>query len=163
MAGNYGSMPPMAQRSGGVTAVAVVNFVLGGLGILCGLLAFLVGGLLAGGGGEMVEKEMKRQGKEFKADGGLATAGTIIMIASIIRIGWGAGAIVGGIGLLGRKQWGRTLCLALAGVAAVLALLDLYATFAQGFSNIVAVLFDGGYAAMVFIILLKPEVAAEFS
>jgi hypothetical protein len=159
------AMQPGAQpRSGGVTAVAVVNFVLGGLAILCGLLAFLGGAILSGAGSvsKEMEAEMRKKGVEVKS-GDIQAAGNLVMIVSFVTIGWGVCAIIGGIGLIGRKQWGRMLTLILAGVAVILALFGLYQTVSVSAMNILNVLIYGGYAALVFIILLKPQVAQEFS
>jgi hypothetical protein len=165
MAGQYG-MPPAAgaPRSGGVTAVAIVNFVLGGLAILCGLLGFLGGAVLSGASTltKEMEAEMKKKGVEVKS-GELQSAGTKAMIQSLVSLAWGAGAIVGGVGLIGRKQWGRSIALILAGVAVLMGLFALYQMFAESFMNILSLLIYGGYAALVFIILMKPESQAEFS
>src|SRR5262245_45397191 len=59
--------PP--QKSGLVTAVAIINFVLGGLGLLCGILAFAGGALLSGAGGAQskfeaaIQEAARKQGQ----------------------------------------------------------------------------------------------------
>jgi uncharacterized membrane protein (DUF2068 family) len=164
MAGTYGAPPPTGQRSGGVTAVAIVNFVLGGLAILCGLLGFLGGAVLSSAGSlsKEMEADMRKKGMEVKS-GDLQSAGTKAMFLSVVNLGWGVAAIVSGIGLIGRKQWGKLIALVLGAIAVLLALFALYQMFAESFMSILSVLIYGGYAATVFLILLKPEVKAEFS
>jgi hypothetical protein len=78
-------------------------------------------------------------------------------IIGIISALWGCGAIGAGIGILKRAQWGRVLGLLLAGVAALLAILNLVAM------NIVLVLTNGAYAGFSFAVLLQAKYKAEFA
>src|SRR5947209_19035550 len=98
-----------------VTAIAIVNFVLGGLSLLAGLFFFLVGGLFASAGRvqgdleRLAAQEFGRQGMDVPGSGvggSLAFLGTLMMILSIAALVWGAAAIPSGIGLLMRRNWG---------------------------------------------------------
>ena len=202
-------------KSGLVTAIAVINFVLGGLALLCGaiMLAFAsmftgasaaiatTGPMLVaqvpqpGQGGmpkgfpspeemkKLQEEAMKkmqgdpqfqdmmkkanvnaRQGRAA-VSGALAMIGTIIMIISIVNILWGGAAIAGGVGLLKRRNWGRILTLVLGGVAGTVGILYLVTMFmgAPAMSVIPSFLIYVGYAAFVFIVLLKPDIRREFA
>ena len=163
------------QRSGLVTALAVINFVFGGLGILCGLLAFLGGALVASAGSagndfeRQLEEKMREQGVQVKggAGGGGKTVqalGAIIMISAVISLLWGAGAIAGGVGLIKRRNWGRILTLVLAGVAGLLAILSLIQTFlGAGAGGLVSVIIYVAYAVFAFVVLLNPQAAREFA
>lgn len=165
--------PPVRTRSGAVTGLAVVGFVFGGLMILCGILGFLGGALLTGAGdatskvGQIFDEELKRQGKGGLPVGQAAaevrTAGMILTVYSIVCLLWGGMAIAGGVGMLGRKPWGRLFGLILGGIAGVLVLLGLYMTFTYGFANIIGVLLYAGYAAFAFSVLLNPKIAREFA
>jgi hypothetical protein len=169
-----GGLPPPPARSGLVTALAVINFVLGGLSIICGLLLFLGGAFLTsagGAGGEFerqFEQKMREQGVEVKGGqiGGktVQAIGAIVMIIATVTLLWGAGAIAGGVGLIGRRNWGKILTLVLAGVAGVLAILSLIQTFqgggAMGLLNVVIYV---GYAVFAFVVLLNPQISREFT
>jgi hypothetical protein len=162
-----GALPP--QRSGLVTALAVLNFVFGGLAIVCGLLGLLGGALLSGGGStgkeiqRQVEKQLEKEGVQVPG-GTVQDLGKIIMFQAVLSLLWGTGAIVGGVGLISRRNWGRILTLVCAGVSALLALLSLWQVFqGGGVGAIVNVLIYIFYAAFAFIVLLNPQVNREFS
>jgi hypothetical protein len=165
-----------AAKSGQVMAIAIVNFVLGGLALLGGLCG-LIGSMLVGSAAtsmpriqaqglppEVADKMAKEFGKAQAAMGGaVGWIVTLLLILSLINLLWGAGAITAGIGLLNRRSWGRLLALILAGVAGGLALLSLVPVFmGGGASNLVSVVLYAAYAAWVFIVLMKPEVQREF-
>ncbi len=162
-----------APKSGMVTAIAVVNFVLAGLSLLSGLLFFLVGGLFAGAGRvhgdfeRLAAQEFGRQGFDFPGSGvggSLAFLGTLMMILSVAALAWGAAAIPSGIGLLMRRNWGRVLALILAAVAGLMGLAGLLPIFlGGGFSTVMYLVFYGGYAAWVFLVLLRARVRSEFA
>jgi hypothetical protein len=147
--------------------MAVINFVFGGLGILCGILAFLGGALLgSAGSGAATEFERAARAQGLELKGGAATVqtvGAIIMITAVISLAWGAGAIAGGVGLLGRKNWGRILTLVLAGVSGLLAILSLIQIGSAGAGALLNVLIYGFYAVFAFVVLLSPQRAQEFS
>ena len=90
------------ERSGAVTGVAVINFVIGGLVLLfgmCGFLALLV---------EASEGRPMR-GTEF----------AIVFVIILFTLIWSVGAIIAGVGVINRRQWGRVLTLILGGIAMV--------------------------------------------
>src|SRR5262245_58145602 len=114
-AGAPGGYPPPPARSGAVTGLAIVGFVLGGLMILCGILGFLGGSLLTGAGtagSEMearLQEELKRQGKTLPSNvsGQVRNVGIILTLYSVGCLIWGIMTIPGGIGMLNRRKWGR--------------------------------------------------------
>jgi hypothetical protein len=173
MAGDYGMPPAPAAKSGGVVAVAVMAFVVAGLDLICGVLFFCAGGLLTGVSGasgefrEKLDAEMRKQGKSLDAPDVapvLKAVGTILMVASVVRVLFAGALIPAGVGLIGRKSWGRTLSLILAVIAGVLALSGIVLTFmGGGIPLLLWALVEGAFAVLAFIFLLKPEVAAEFS
>src|SRR5438445_9492591 len=112
-------------KSGAVTAIAVINFVFGAMNLLCGLL-LMVGGAFFGSMFGAVSDAAAKQPNVNPADAQklaeLASKGggffaAIFGVIGFLVLLFGALAIIGGIGLLGRKQWGRILTLVLASVA----------------------------------------------
>jgi hypothetical protein len=161
------------ERSGAVTAIAVISFVMGGLVLLFGICALI--GLLAvtgemgrvGGGGMMA----------LPGFGGGIVFAYIIVLAILL---WGIGAIFAGVGIVNRAQWGRVLCLVLAGFAAVVGVLYLIGAISiisapriggPGFNDgrglgFMISLFIGllflGYCVWSFAVLLNSRYGAEF-
>jgi hypothetical protein len=146
-------------RSGAVTAVAIVNFVLGGLSILCGLFVALLGGFLASltsGGGGVIDQAKLDPSQKAALQQATAVSGLIIAVAiAVILVG--VLRIVAGVGVIQRRQWGRILTLILGGLSAVLGILD----FISG--NPIGAVLDIAYAVFVFVVLLNAKFAAEFS
>jgi hypothetical protein len=70
---------------------------------------------------------------------------------------FGVPMILAGIGVLNRSQWGRVLTLVLGVFSGIFALLCLL-----GF-NLLGLVAYGGYTALVFVILLNSQYAAEFN
>jgi hypothetical protein len=154
---DYYERRPPTGSNGAITAVAVLNFVYAGLSLICGLLLFIGGALFA--------SEGSRFEREFGGSGATsAGVGALVILLALVALGHGGGSIAGGVGVLNRRQWGRILSLVLAGVAILLALLSLIATFQpNGAANILGVLLYLGYAVPVLILLLNPENARYFS
>ena len=148
------------RQSGAVTAVAVVNFVLGGLQILIGLLIMIVGPAIVGMAASAVDtsKMTPEQARQFKqattTGGGIVALGAAVFGGCILI--FGVPMIIAGIGVIKRRQWGRILSIVLASLAIVGAIVWLL-TF-----NIIGLLINGGYAVVVFVILLNKQYAAEF-
>ena len=166
-------------KSGQVTAIAIVNFVLGGLSVLGGLCVslsgVLFGGLSSAAKGTQVQVQgmNPQQAEKFARDmaklqsqvgGSFAWLATVLVVMGVVILVWGAAAITDGVGVLKRRSWGRLLALVLAGVSAVLALIYLVLAFMGGgaMAFINAALFVG-YAVWVFIVMTKPSVVREFS
>src|SRR5262245_34213958 len=156
-----GPQGPGPQRSGANTAVAVLDFVLGGLSVIGGIIAFMGGALVAGGSGA-VQREL---GREFgpQASGAMGFLATLMMILAFLYLLVGAGGIAGGVGVLNRRQWGRILTLVLGGLCGLLALLNLVSVFMGNVPGLASVAIFGGFAVTVFVILLNPVNAREFS
>jgi hypothetical protein len=147
-----------APKSGAVTAVAIVNFVLGAIQLLCGGFLALMGGAVASMIGSMDMPE-EAAGDAQMIGGAI---GGIMFVMGIVTILFGVFVIAAGFGVLQRAQWGRILTLILGGLAGVLAIFNLISIMTGNVAGIVGLLLDGGYCAMVFIILLNRRYAAEF-
>ncbi|MHC5023791.1 MAG: hypothetical protein ACYTGG_07755 [Planctomycetota bacterium] len=136
------------QRTGGMTAIGILNIIFGSLGTLGSLMLVLGGGLLAVGGAAM-EAEM---GAEAEGMGAAAAAGGgMIMIIGLV------GAVVGGIGVLKCAPWGRTLSMLCCGVIGLMSVL----TIVMGDFGIVT-LGMIGYAGAQIGLFFKPEWKAAF-
>lgn len=148
----YGQAPP----SGAVTAVAIVNFIFGGLAAICGAVMLVGGGAIANaimGAGNDPNLNMEGAGVAAGALGGF------VMVIALIVLLVAALYIFAGVGVIKRRQYGRILCFVLAG----LHILSLVLNLAQGNINILSILISGGYIALVFAVLLNRQYAAEFA
>lgn len=154
------------ERSGAVTGAAVINFVVGGLVLLLGLCLMVVFVAAAG---------------EFGRRGGFAFPGVgggmaILILFAVGLLSWGLGAIVAGIGVVNRRQWGRVLTLVLGGFGILIGLLFLVGAiqilsnpFAGGgertlsflISLLIAIAFLG-HCIWTYIVLLNSRYGAEF-
>lgn len=151
------SSTPPPGRSGAVTAVAVVNFVLGVLWLMCGGCVTFGGGLVAGLGGiiPQMENGANREGAEF-AGGVVQVVGGLVFALGIAYVVFGILVLVAGYGVLNRQSWGRTMTLVLGGLAAVLAILALMGSDFLNAPLLIA------YAVLVFAVLMNDRNAAEF-
>ncbi len=149
-------------RSGAVTAVAIVNFIVGGLSMFCGLLIGVLGGTAGAMLGAGMENARRTSGGMEMPGGspsglGVGTVlGGIAVVMGIITFLLGVPTVIAGIGVLKRQQWGRILTLILGGLSAAFGL------FALSNGNVVQLLINAAYATLVFVILLNREYAAEF-
>lgn len=162
MADDLGYEPPVGRpRSGAVTAVAIVNYVLGALYFICGLIFMVAFNAIAGVAfGQIQEAATKgdAQAQEaMKNAGGAAgiLAGMGIFVGVCIII-FGIPMLLAGYGVMKRAQWGRILTLILGGFAGVFALLSLFNRSWGG------VVIYAAYAVLVFVVLLNKQNAAEF-
>ena len=138
------------KRTGGMTAVGVLNIVFGAIGALFAILIVLGGGMMAAMGAGM---EAEFEG----AAAGAAGVGGIMAIAGIVAFGASAAMLFSGIGVLGLKPWGRKLAMICGGAWAVLNIITLF----SGFN-----LFNLGFAVyggLLVWLFLKPEWKAAFS
>lgn len=161
--------PRRRPKSGAVTAVAVVNFVLGGLSSLCGLLFMVAGSfvvqMLGGLGQEIARQpppdmpaaEVRALEAAAQVAGGIGTM--IVVIVAVIILFIGVTMILAGVGVVQRKSWGRILTLILGGIASIFAILALL----QIRSAWLALLIYSAYAVLVFAVLLNKENAREFN
>ena len=154
------------QRSGAVTGVAVVNFVMGGLVVLFGLCGFMAALVEAsegwhGGGGSIA---------------GLGFA--VFVVIDLFILIWAAGAIIAGVGVINRRQWGRVFSLILGGIAGIKGLLAIFLAFmlmaspprgpfdderVLGFMALMMfTLLYLGYCIWIYVVLLNSRYSAEF-
>ncbi len=143
-------------QSGAVTAVAIINFVLGGLTILVGLLAIVLGGTLIG--------MFTGAARDAGANAGDAAAmgmGIIVAVAFCIWIIGGL-YIFAGMGVLHRKQYGRIITLILGALAGLSAIMALTGIGRNPAGSIMQLLINGGYCVFVYVVLLNSQNAAEF-
>lgn len=88
---------------------------------------------------------------------------TLLIILALAYLLIGVGGILGGVGVMNRRAWGRILTFVLAGVTALLALLNLISVFLGNIPGLIAIVTFGGYTITVLILLLNPQSAREFS
>jgi hypothetical protein len=149
-----GSMDGPAPPSGAVTTVAIMNYVFGGLNLLCGGAIAFGGGFLASFIGMAAQEDPNITGEQAAAAAGIL-GGVVIIIGVIVMI-MALPMIVAGFGVTKRAQWGRILTIVLGIVSGLFALLDLVQF------NLCGLVLHAGYAATVLIILFNPQFAAEF-
>ena len=157
-----GDYEPRPRWSGAVTAVAVVNFVLGGLTMLFGLLVLLMGTAITGYVINTVKNPppgadpaQAKQAQDALAAGGGAI-GIVVGAMGICSMIFGVPQIIAGIGVIKRRQWGRILTLVLAAMSGIIALLSVFALSPT-------IIVHAGYCIFAFVILLNRRYAAEFS
>jgi hypothetical protein len=152
------------QRSSAVTGVAVINFVIGGLVLLIGMCGFL---------GVLVEAS-----EGWRHGGGLAGREfAIVFIIILFILIWSIGAIIAGVGVISRRQWGRVLTLILGGIAMVktlsaIVLCVLFLSSVRGpvdddsFLGFMLLAMLGlmylGYGIWTYVVLLNSRYGAEF-
>ncbi len=142
------------KRTGGMTAIGVLNIVFGALGALFAILIVLGGGMVAAMGAGM-EAEF---GAEFQgATASTASLGGIMAIVGIVAFGASAAMVFSGIGVLGLKPWGRKLAMVCGGAWAVLNIITLFSGFSV-FNLGLAV-----YGGLLVWLFLKPQWKAAFS
>ena len=145
------------ERSGLVTAVAVVNFVLGGLQVFFGgCITFFA--ILFGDAFRQAMDEAIKEGLEIEPEM-VEAMGAIIVGMAIAMLAFGILSIAAGYGVSRRRPWGRILSLVLAGFTAFGVVLSLFDLDAESLSGIVIGL---GYCALTFGVLCNPRYAAEF-
>lgn len=97
------------KRSGGMTTIAVINFIFGGLGILVCLFGLIFANSL-----------MSNPAMTLGAKG--TQLGILMLVAALLSLPPAGAAIVSGIGILKLAAWGRTwtLVYAILGILATL-------------------------------------------
>lgn len=95
-----------STRTGGMTAMAILNIIFGSLGAVVGLLFLVMGGVMAAGSAAM-EAELGAEAEGLAEIG--AMGGAIMAIVGIIFIAVCVALFVAGIGLIKMAPWGRTL------------------------------------------------------
>lgn len=123
------------QRTGGMTAIGILNIIFGSFGTLFSIMFVILGGLFAVGGMAM-ESEM---GSEAEGMGAAAAAGGgFIALIGIVSVIFGLMTIFAGIGVLKLAPWGRTLTIVCGFGIVGLNLLGI-ATGGIGFFSIVSI------------------------
>ncbi len=149
----YEERPP---ESGAVTAVAVVNFVLGTFQVLCGGFSVVGGGFIT---------RIARMASGNRA-GGVENLGTlvggVIVAIGVFLLLFGVFILLAGFGVNQRAQWGRTMTLILGGIAGLFALINVAILVGGSPLGIIGLAVQGGYCALVFCVLLNRQYAAEF-
>lgn len=150
--------PP--QRSGWVIAVAVLNLVLGSILTLAGLFTCFIGFIILA----TVDRRGDREGS------------IAAIIISFLGLLLGAGYVLGGFGLLNRRNWGRIITLILAAfnflacAAGILGIVGVIAERGGRPENKIVgliflffgVLLNLGYGLFVYMTLLRRSIAEEF-
>ncbi len=113
--GQAGYAPP--ARPGGVTFAGIFLIVIGVLMLLGAALFFMGGALLGGSGGAGEASGL------FAAMAG---------IAGVLLLVWGLANLLGGIGALQGKGWGRVTGIVVSVIAVVLGILGLVTSLGQG-------------------------------
>jgi hypothetical protein len=137
------------DASAGIITIAVFNFVISAMNLLCG-----VGAAIAAFGGAMLAGSIGRRG----VDGADVVGGiwfVLFIVLAIFYFAFGIMLLMGGIGLLKRENWGRILTLICAGLAGLGALFQIVGIAGGNWPNIVGFLLYGGYCVAAFIILLS--------
>jgi hypothetical protein len=105
------------NRTGGMTAIGILNIVFGSLGSLFSLLVLLGGGIIAASG-----TAAGSSGTTAAAGGGL------IMLVGLVFLACWATLVFAGIGVMKMTHWGRTLSIVCGGVIALLQLVSFVTT-----------------------------------
>jgi hypothetical protein len=153
--------------SGSVTSVGVISIILGSLTLLCGI-CFMIGSLAfagaAGGHPAFAQNVFPFQ----------AAAG-IMVVLSILVLVIGTLDLIGGIGVLQRRNWGRIMTLVMAGFSGLIGLFFLVVVViglaapgpAENKVVVVLVYLLGAailfvHCIMSFVVLLSSQNAREF-
>jgi hypothetical protein len=144
-------------RSGAVTAVAIVNYIFGGLNIICGMVILFAGTMVAKFMGAAIKQDPNLDPQAAKMAEAVGTGlGALVIGIAVFTMIMALPMIIAGYGVQQRREWGRILTLVLGGLSGLLALLSLVQF------NICGIVMQGGYCALVFAILLQSKYAAEF-
>jgi hypothetical protein len=157
------------DKSGAVTAVGVVNIVLGSLVALLSMCILLGGLFFAGAAADLNQFGPKPN----PARGVFGLVGGLAIVMGVMILLYAVGLITSGIGVLHRRNWARILTLVLAGFTAVGALwhlvnliqligINVPGTAGVIMSQLLVLLLEIGYVVMAFTILLNSRYAEEF-
>ena len=142
-------------RTGGMTAVAVLNFVFGGWAVLQGLSTTLVTHALISRSGEADPRSL------------------LLILLALLRIGCGIVGIIAGIGILRILPWGRTMSLFYAWFYIAIGLIVSLMVLLQAGSNaagtgpvmwsVLVALLDLIYPVTLIFLFRKPSWKQTFS
>ncbi|GAA4426232.1 hypothetical protein [Bremerella cremea] len=144
--------PPGEGNSGLILAVAIINYVFGGLQLACGACT-----IIFGAGFSQMMIAVANEDPNFNAEGKAAMGLiTVFVIAfGVVTALLGLPVILAGYGVQCRREWGRILSIVLAVIAAFFGVVSLV-----GMSPICLVY--GGYAIFTLIVLLNSDNARMF-
>ncbi len=143
------------QRPGGVTVIAVLDFIGAGFCVIAALLMFMGGSILA-----------SLMGAAATANGaaGAAPAAGIMasigIVAGVIVLCFGALAVFVALGLLKLKNWARITTIVLSALGLLSSLRNLIAAFHGG--GMVVTIIILAYHIWVIWYMLQPNVKAAF-
>lgn len=166
MAGYPEPPPGPLRKSEGVTALAVANFVLGGLqfcGGMCLTLAFTALASLfhfAMQNQADVAEDAEKAKTAFTIVGLIASFGAVV---GLVIVFFAALFIAAGFGLLYRRQWGRILTMVLGVLAALVGLAGLTQITHDPGNALYQVAGGVGYCVFAFYVLLDRKTAEEFT
>lgn len=153
--------------AGSITSVGVITIILGSLSLLCGLCIGIGG--VAAGAGPGAGRFGGRNVLPFQA-----AAGILIAIAVLIFI-FGVVYLIGGIGVLQRRNWGRIMTLVSAGFSGLFGVLQLVGgvinligpapmegKIVAFFINLLVAFIFLAHCVMSFMVLLNSRNAREF-
>jgi hypothetical protein len=153
---DFGGGPPPA-RSGAVTGVAIVNFLVGGFIIILGLAIVIAGPAIASfllGALEASGASADPNVAKAAATGGGILA-TIMGFIGFCCMLFGIPEVIAGFGVLNRRPWGRILTIVMGILHAINAVLSIFGAWPW-------VVISGGYAIFVLIVMFNSEYAREF-
>ena len=110
------------QRTGGMTAIGVVNIVLGVIGCLFSLLILVGGGVLAAAGGDIAAPAGSNESAGMMMAQGVGLLFVLIGLVSLVT--WLL-TMISGIGVLMMRSWGRTLAMVCGAVIIVVQVLSM--------------------------------------
>lgn len=148
-----GYRPPGGQANTGlIVAVAIINYVFGGLQLCCGACLAIFGATFTQLMGSLIEQD-RAMTAEDQAALGIMTAVFIGM--GVVFALCGLPTILAGYGVQGKKEWGRILTIVLAGISALMAVMFLLGLNPLG-------LFFAGYSIFTLVVLLNSDNARAF-
>jgi len=144
--------PSGQANTGLIIAVAIINYVFGGLQVACGGCLAIFGATFTQMMGGIIEQEQQLGPEEV--------AGLRVMTAIFIGMGvvfalTGLPTVLAGYGVQCQKEWGRILTIVLAGISALMGILFLLGLNPIG-------LFFAGYSIFTLIVLLNSDNARAF-
>jgi hypothetical protein len=149
---------PAVTRSGAVTAVAIVNFILGALYAVIGVVVIVAGPAFLGAAFKQAEAQgqlTEEQKAQVAQAGGMmgAIAGVIGVCLLIIALP----LLLAGYGVLQRRGWGRILTIVIGIILGIFGVLSLLG------ANIIGAVIDLGYCVFVLVVLFNSKFAKEFA
>lgn len=135
-----------------IMAVAVINYVFGGLSLACGICAGAFGGSVIGLAVAAISNDPQVD-PQAKVSVGIVSV--VIMAIAGIQVLCGLLILLAGYGVQNFREWGRILTIVLAVISGVLGLLSLVVFWVFGLLQI-------GYAIFTLIVLLSPTYTRNF-